>query len=266
MIKDSITSKRGRVFYWIERNTSDNCIVFIHGLTADHTLFDKQIDFWRKNYTVITLDMPLHGESRPYNDFTFNNVADDLKNILLKEKINHIVIAGQSAGGYVAQAFTNKYAKHVDAFIGIDTTPFGKAYYKWFEIFLTRHFTAMARLYPFNYYCKTVASASTYTEESYESLYKSVENLGKKGMLQCGEAIFKDFPNYDEVNFRCPVLLVVGEHDKIGYVKKYNELWHSIKGYPLTIIPNAAHNSNYDNYEEFNKIVDDFLKDIRENK
>ena len=134
MIKDSITSKRGRVFYWIERNTSDKCIVFIHGLTADHTLFDKQIDFWSRGYTVITFDMPLHGESRPYNDFTFYNVADDLKSILMKEKITHIVIAGQSAGGYVAQAFTQKYAKYVDAFIGIDTTPFGKSYYKWFEI------------------------------------------------------------------------------------------------------------------------------------
>ena len=111
MIKDSITSKRGRVFYWIERNTSDKCIVFIHGLTADHTLFDKQIDFWSRGYTVITFDMPLHGESRPYNDFTFYNVADDLKGILLKEKITHIVIAGQSAGGYVAQAFTQKYGK-----------------------------------------------------------------------------------------------------------------------------------------------------------
>ena len=88
MIKDSITSKRGRVFYWIERNTSDKCIVFIHGLTADHTLFDKQIDFWSRGYTVITFDMPLHGESRPYNDFTFYNVADDLKSILMKEKID----------------------------------------------------------------------------------------------------------------------------------------------------------------------------------
>ena len=48
----------------------------------------------------------------------------------------------------------------------------------------------------------------------------------------------------------------------IGYVEKYNELWHSMRGYPLTIIPNASHNSNYDNYEEFNKIVDNFLENI----
>ncbi|MCQ2969747.1 MAG: alpha/beta hydrolase [Clostridium sp.] len=260
MIKYNITSKRGKVYYWITRNKSDKCIVFIHGLTADHTLFDNQIDFWKREYTVITLDMPLHGESRPYDNFTFNNVAEDIMAILIKENINHIVIVGQSAGGYVAQAFYKKYSEYIDAFIGVDTTPFAKRYYKWIEVFLTRHFTAIARLYPFKYYCKTVASTSTYTEESYKSLYKSVSKLGKKGMLQCGEAIFKDFPNYDEVNFNCPVLLVVGEHDKIGYVKKYNEMWHSIKGYPLAILPNAAHNSNYDNYEDFNKIVYDFLQ------
>ena len=40
-----ITAQGGIVHYWIDRkkNFSD-CIVFTHGVTADHTMFEKQTD------------------------------------------------------------------------------------------------------------------------------------------------------------------------------------------------------------------------------
>lgn len=40
--------------------------------------------------------MPLHGESRPYKDFSFANLADDMKNILYQEGIDEVVLVGQS--------------------------------------------------------------------------------------------------------------------------------------------------------------------------
>lgn len=45
-----ITAQGGIVHYWIDRkkNFSD-CIVFTHGVTADHTMFEKQTDFYNKN-------------------------------------------------------------------------------------------------------------------------------------------------------------------------------------------------------------------------
>ena len=52
MLKEkSIKTEIGKVYYWINNNLpdSDVCIVFCHGLTADHSLFEKQIDFSRPN-------------------------------------------------------------------------------------------------------------------------------------------------------------------------------------------------------------------------
>ena len=44
----SLKTPNGEIYYWFSKNriNSDLCIVFCHGLTADHSLFEKQIDFF----------------------------------------------------------------------------------------------------------------------------------------------------------------------------------------------------------------------------
>ena len=76
----TINGAGGEVHYWISRpkETSKGAIVFTHGVTADHTMFEKQVEFFEKEYTVITWDVPLHGLSVDYRDFSFTNTAKDL--------------------------------------------------------------------------------------------------------------------------------------------------------------------------------------------
>lgn len=64
------------------------------------------------------------------------------------------------------------------------------------------------------------------------------------------------------VEFDFPVLLIVGDSDNTGYVKKYNKMWSKQMGYPLREITIAAHNSNVDNYDEFNAILAEFLSEL----
>lgn len=263
MIKKSIKTRRGEVYYWVSKEggtRQKRTIFFTHGLTADHTLFDKQIDFFSKDYHVVTWDMPLHGESRPYEDFSFAHVAQDMESIFQAEDIPEAILVGQSAGGYAAQAFALSYPEKVSAFISVGSTPFGSRYYKKSELFWTDHYAAIARFYPYEMYCKASAKASSKTEEAREALYKSLRRLGKEDMLLAADKYYKDFKNYPEVDFFCPVLLFVAEKE-IGYVHRYNEMWAKNKGYPLVIIPQAFHNSNYDNFAFFNENTDRFLKE-----
>lgn len=263
MVKKNIENNRGKVFYWISENKKEKTIMFTHGVTADHTLFNRQIAFFENDYTVITWDMPLHGESRPYHNFTFSNVADDMNQILEQENITSAVMAGQSAGGYAAQAFILKYPEMTDAFISIDSTPFGMKYYKKSELFWTNHYSDIAKWYPYQYYCKASAKGCSNNEEARKIFYDGLVKLGKQGMLDAANAVYKDFPNYEEVPFTCPVLLLLGQYDKVGYVKKYNDMWKKETGYPLVIVPEASHNSNYDNYEFVNRTIHKFLEDNR---
>lgn len=265
MIEKRIQSTEGTVCYWTNKiNTpTDVAIVFCHGLTADHTLFDKQVKYLADTYKLITWDWPLHGKSRPYNNFSFSNVNKELVTILKQENINKIILVGQSAGGYIAQSFIRDFENKVVGFIGIGTTPFGKGYYKNSELFWIKHYSAIANLYPYTYYSKAGARAITVTEEAERSMYNSLLNLGKKGMLTATSAVYREFLKIeDEVEFNCPVLLTYGEHDKTGYVKKYCNNWADKTGFPLKVISNASHNANYDNYEEFNDLLKSFIQSL----
>ena len=154
-------------------------------------------------------------------------------------------------------------ADKVIGFIGVGTTPFGKSYYKKSELFWIKHYSTIARLYPFSYYCKAGAKAITVTDEARTSMYKTLVSLGKKDMLKAASAVYGEFLKIDdEVQFNCPVLITYGEHDNTGYVKKYCISWAERTGYPLKIIPSASHNANYDNYEEFNGLLVAFVQSI----
>lgn len=263
MIAKKIVSQRGTVHYWKNECKSDLSIVFCHGLTADHHLFDKQLDELNNHYSMITWDYPLHGKSRPYSDFTYDNVSEELYSILQKENIENIVLVGQSAGGYIAQHFISKYPEMVKGFISIGSTPFGKKYYKKSELFWIKHFTTIAKLYPFSYYCKVSAKSITMTEEARDSFYKGLIKLGREGMLTAAKAVYDEFLLIeDEVDFQCPVLLTIGEFDKTGYIQRYNSEWADKTGYPLEVIENASHNANFDNYKMFNKLLLEFLQKI----
>lgn len=265
MIEKRIQSIEGTVYYWTNNINcpSDRAIVFCHGLTADHTLFDQQVKYLADQYKLITWDWPLHGKSRPYQKFSFSNVNKILAAILQRENINQVILVGQSAGGYIAQSFIREYGEQVLGFIGIGTTPFGKSYYKNAELFWLKHYAAIARLYPYRYYAKAGSKAITVTEAARKSMYQSLIQLGKKDMLTATHVVYREFLKVEEeVQFNCPVLITYGAYDKTGYVKKYCNHWAEKTGYPLKVISNASHNANYDNYKEFNGLLISFVQSL----
>lgn len=261
MIEKSIKTDRGNIYYWVNGNNSSNAIVFLPGLTADHTLFDMQIEFFSKDYKVVTVDLPLHGKSVDYKDFSIDNAASDLAELIKNEGISKYALIGQSAGGYFAQQLSKIDSKAV-CFIGVDTSPLGKDNYKKTDLFWVKHFRLFASFYPYNYYCKVSSKQAAITSAGRENMYNALIKLGRENMLIASDKIYNSFATHENVELKCPVLLVCGDSDKVGYVKKYNKLWHENKNYPIEIIPNAGHNSNYDNYGYFNEIVKDFIEKI----
>lgn len=264
MIEKHITSQRGKTFYWTNEKATENpTIIFSHGLTADHTLFDKQIDSLSKVYNLITWDYPLHGKSRPYINFTYEHAVNELKSILDAESIEEVILVGQSAGGYISQAFIHTYPNMVKGFVGIGTTPLEKKYYKKSELFWIKHYNTIAKMYPYQYYCSAGSKGITYTKESRDSIYNTLVNLGKQGMLDAATGIYGEFLKWDKiVDIQCPVLLIYGKFDKTGLIQTYNKVWATNKDYNLVVLDSASHNANFDNYTAFNQLLLDFVSNI----
>ena len=73
-----ITSVNGRTYYWSSKKESELTLVFLPGLTANHTLFEKQIKYFHDKFSIIVWDCPCHGKSTPYQDFSYANVSKEL--------------------------------------------------------------------------------------------------------------------------------------------------------------------------------------------
>lgn len=272
MEKKQVLSDRGVCYYWIYRNPSisqQKWIFFCHGLMADHTLFEKQFDFWSKNYNLIAWDMPLHGESKIYYKFTLENAALEIKAILDAENIEKCILMGQSVGGYVCQVFASKYPEHTEAFIGIGATSLDKSYYTITDLWAMRLFPLFAKRYPYGLFCRKSVNDVAYTPHGQSHFYKSLLQLGRYSTKQAVKSVFaaimytlkrQHFPLPD-----IPILLVVGEYDRLGFVKRQNIQWAKRAKLPLLILKNAGHNTNYDNFDEFNAKVGEYFNELPRN-
>ena len=105
------------LFFYILNHTAKLKIFYV-GETADHRLFEKQIEFFESTFNCLVWDAPAHGKSRPFKlEFSMEDMATYLYKILEIEKFENGILIGQSLGGYIAQVFMEQYPKFANGFI-----------------------------------------------------------------------------------------------------------------------------------------------------
>lgn len=259
MIKKSVKSERGNTFYWTNANTEKTSIVMLPGLTVDHRLFDKQVDEFKNDFNIIVWDCPCHGESRPYSTFNYKFVTQELENILKAENVKTAIFIGQSLGGMIAQFYIEGHQDQVIGFVSIDSVPFGN-YYSKSDMFWLSQLEWISRLFPDKLLRSSMAKSCGTTEYTRNSMKHMLSTYSKKELchlMWIGEAAF--IPDNHEINLNCPVVLLLGEYDKVGKVSQYTKEWQRRTGYPLHMIKNAAHNSNQDNPDEVNDLIRNYI-------
>lgn len=166
-----ILAQGGNVHYWIDKKDDGvDCIVFTHGATADHTMFEKQIDFFSDKYIIVLWDVPMHGLSRPYQKFSYRDTAEILHSILKQENINRAILVGMSMGGYPSQHFAAIYPDMVKGLVALDTTPLGVQYYSKSDLWWLKQVAPMAKWFPATILRKSMAKSISETDYSYQKM------------------------------------------------------------------------------------------------
>lgn len=260
----------GNIHYWLRlKDKSGFTLVFLPGLTADHRLFDKQIEYFGDKYTTLVWDAPGHASSWPFQfDFTLMDKARWLNDILEKESIKSPVIIGQSMGGYVGQAFMQQFPGKLKGFISIDSAPLQRNYITGAEIWLLKHMEPIYRRYPWKALLSSGSkgcAVSAYGRELMRGIMETYSGdqdryakLAGHGFKILAEAMEADLP----YEIDCPALLICGEKDRAGSTKRYNKAWHKISGIPLEWIKDAGHNANTDQPEQVNMLIQQFMQTL----
>lgn len=269
MIEKTYETSKGTIHYWISDGVKKELLtlVFLPGLTADHRLFEKQTEAFSGKYNVFVWDAPGHAASWPFAlDFTLMDKAAWLEKILEAEGVDKPVIIGQSMGGYVGQAFAQKYPGKMKGFISIDSAPLQREYVTAVEIWLLKRMEPVYRYYPWKALLSSGTKGIATTEYgrklmldmmmTYDGDQDRYAKLSGHGFRMLAEAMEADLP----YALNCPALLICGEKDHAGSCIRYNKAWNRKTGIPLRWIKNAGHNSNTDAPDTVNQIILEFVE------
>lgn len=268
MVEKTHRTRYGVIHYWVSTiDTAKPWLVFLPGLTADHRLFDKQMEAFDGKYNCLVWDAPAHGASRPFKlEFTIEDMAVYLHEILAAAGAEKYILVGQSMGGYISQVFMELYPGEAAGFISIDSCPLKRRYYSWWELALLKRTYWMYMSIPWKLLVKwgTNGTATTpYGRSIMKGFLDSYEKkeyclLADHGFRLVAQAVEAGRP-YD---IKCPVLLLCGERDGAGSAKRYNQQWAKHDGHRLVWLAGAGHNANTDVPDEVNRLIDEFVKGV----
>jgi pimeloyl-ACP methyl ester carboxylesterase len=252
-----------KIHYWLHSKKDTPWLIFLHGAGADHQMFQDQLPLLDKRYSILCWDARGHGQSRPMGeDFNIKLLMEDLLVIMEQENINKATLIGQSMGGNIAQEVAFHCPEKIESLILIDCT--------WNMQKLTRRERLTIQLtpfllpvYPWNLMIKQSIRASSVKPEVQEYLRNAFLTVGSKDFSKIFLATAASLHTEENYKFNKPILLVCGEHDNTGNIKKIAPIWAEFE--PLCEfhwISDAGHCANQDNPEEFNYLMTAFLRKI----
>ncbi|MFN5424035.1 MAG: alpha/beta fold hydrolase [Bacteroidota bacterium] len=115
----------GKIAVFVLNNNSDKTpVIFLHGVYFDHHLWDKYLN-QISDRTLITIDMPLHGESRENikSGWTIMDCAKMLVEILDVLGVQKVIAIGHSWGSMTVLRAADKFPHRFES-VGVCNMPF----------------------------------------------------------------------------------------------------------------------------------------------
>jgi pimeloyl-ACP methyl ester carboxylesterase len=249
-----------KIHYYVSGEENEKSIVFLHAAFSDHRLFDLQIDYFAKDYKVITIDLIGHGLSKvnKSND-KIDASHEHIAKILEAEDILRTHLVGVSVGALIAQYFILKHPSKVQSLTvlgGYDINSKNKEIQNAQRgVNLSLIFRA---LFSMNAFRKKSALLTCSSERGQALFYKTMSHYERKSfmVMQGLQNIIKD---RESAELDYPTFIMSGELE-IELAKKMGKAWHSaLKNSDYFIIKNAGHCANLDEAPVFNKKVKEFI-------
>jgi len=93
-----------------ELDQKKETIIFLHGSGLSHIIWSLVEQFFaNKNFNVLSIDLPGHGNSEGPCLHTIEEIADWLEKVFVKLKLEKIILVGHSQGCLEMLEYSNKY-------------------------------------------------------------------------------------------------------------------------------------------------------------
>lgn len=242
-------------------------VIFIHGFPLNKSMWDLQLEALKDEYRVIAYDIRGHGDSdHGKEDFSIDLFASDLISFMDNLKIRKAVVCGLSMGGYIALNAIGNYPERFDALILSDTQCIADT-----PKIRENRLTAIENI--------KKNGLEDYAHESIKNLFAPVSLLTKDTEITSVREMIVNTSNLSIYNtlhalairkdtsgilshIKIPVLILVGDEDKITPPEMAESMHKKISGSQMNIIEHAGHLSNMENPFEFNYQIRKFILSV----
>ncbi len=239
-------------------------ILFLHGFPFSHEMWQHQLDEVSKKYRAIAYDIKGHGLSDVGDgQYTIDGHVDDLFAFMDHLRLERPVIVGLSMGGYITLRALERNQERFAAAVLCDTkseadTPEGKL----------RRFAGMVEVKKTgsqqfaDTFAKTVFTPESLTSKP-EAVATICRIISRTPPLSIAGTLLALAARTDTSSvlshLRMPVLILVGAADQVTPPSVSQAMHDRIRGSELQVIPGAAHMSNLENPEAFDRALLSFL-------
>lgn len=255
------TKDQKEIFFKTYGESKNPAMVLIHGIGADHRMFEPQIErFAEAGYFIILPDMRGHGKSAKVSSLELEDWVRDIEELLVHLDLQKVIMIGVSMGGVIAQKFVVKNPEKVKKIIITDsfgelkslmerTIGLGQVF--GFKLFHYLPGTFTAKLLGSTYQKLSKATAKYFQEVSL--------NIDYQQLVLARKAINKIDILSELKPVEVPALVLVGDQVKL-MVPVNEKIANSLKNSSFRVLKGSMDPSNLVVPEDFNREVLNFLE------
>ena len=246
---------------------NDEALIFLHGIGGDSHSWDFQLNSFSSNYHTIAWDMPGYGASNPINPMTFEKLSESLIGMMDYLKIDQAHLVGHSMGGMVAQQAIAVSEDRFKSIVLSATSPaFGKPDGDFQQKFISTRLKPLEEGLTMEELAeKQVPNmiGDNPNQKGINLAYASMSKVSVETYRASMHCLVK-FDRRDNLDLiKIPTLLISGEKDTNAPAPMMEKMASKITNSKYICIAGAGHLANMEKPEQFNEIINKFLRNIR---
>ena len=219
-------------------DTKKNTIVFLHGSGLSHIVWSLAEQFFSsKNFNVLSLDLPGHGNSDGPCLDSIEKIADWLENVFDKLKLKDLILVGHSQGCLEILEYSHKYKERLKKLVFIGGSNKMPVHPDLIELAQNGHSDAVKLMMKWGY----EGSKKFIGGNPVEKIIQSPRDISE--ILAVDLKACNNYSNGSEAakDIDFPSMLILGELDKMINLEAGKKFSNLIKNSTTHVIKGCGH-------------------------
>ena len=238
-------------------DNSKDTIVFLHGSGLSHIVWSLTEQFFSsKNFNVLSIDLPGHGNSEGPCLDSIEKITDWLEKVFEKLNLKNLILVGHSQGCLEAIEYSFKYKKRLKKMVLISGSYRMPVNKDLIDLASNGDSDAVKLMMKWGYEGSKKFIGGNPIERIIQSP-RDISEILAVDLIACN-----NYANGSEAvqSISCPIMLVFGELDKMVNLEAGKKFANLVKNSTTYIIPGCGHMIMIEKAFEMREKVLEFLK------